>query len=155
WGPVRNDVDEAARIWHVDHNAWSRQTPTEPPLDERERAFIHFPVPAADLSAEPEVLSEDSAHRHFYRLAPGDALATAGAGGAWPSYLGALPPGPAPSAGDWFTKLRERWPDRVAVPAIPRPTTVDTTDPLQFPEPAPLAEWLKDRTELTVAQGGS
>jgi hypothetical protein len=42
-------------------------------------------------------------------------LAAAGAGGAWPAYLGALPPGPAPQEGDWFTQLRERW-------LVPTPT---------------------------------
>ena len=26
-----------------------------------------------------------------------------------PPYIGALPLGPAPPEGDWFTRLRERW----------------------------------------------
>jgi hypothetical protein len=58
---------------------------------------------------EPKFLSLDPLHPDYLRIAVDCLLAKAGAGGAWPSYLGAFPPGSAPKDGDWFTRLRQRW----------------------------------------------
>lgn len=101
-----------------------------------------------DVAPDPDFLSVDSTHRDYARI-PADAPAgTAGAGGDWPGYLGALPPGPAPKEGDWFTRLQERW----SIENVKRP---ETSAPVKILEPPPLGEWLKGRKVLTVAQDGS
>jgi hypothetical protein len=113
---------------------------TERPEAMPSRAALVFRRPG-DLPGGPTFLSVNPADRDYLRVPAAGPEATGGAGGSLPSYVGALPPGPAPKEGDWFTRLRDRWPD------APLP-------PLSVPEPPPLAEWLKGRTVLTVAQDG-
>jgi hypothetical protein len=89
-----------------------------------------------DLISAPEYLSIEPADRNYLRL-PADSIASAaGAGGAWTRYLGALPPGPPPEAGDWFTRLQAR---RLAA---------------MKPGPAPTLDAGKSRVDSTAAQGG-
>lgn len=53
------------------------------------------PLGPTDRIAEVELLSRDRSRADYLRLAAGSPLARAGAGGAWPSHVGALLPGPA------------------------------------------------------------
>ena len=89
-----------------------------------------LPLSATDRLADlVEFLSWDAANPVYLRLRADSPLAKAGAGGAWPSYVGALPPGPAPKEGDWFTRLRERWRDVPAGQAPPgQPKRADGSD---------------------------
>jgi hypothetical protein len=82
----------ARKNWHFDHNgfAW------------RDTALLA----PTDVVGLPEFLSVDPTDRDYLRVPANGRL---GAGGEWPSYIGALPPGPAPAEGDWFTRLQERW----------------------------------------------
>ncbi|HVX13044.1 MAG TPA: protein kinase [Pirellulales bacterium] len=142
-------LPEISKNWLQDHNAYTRRG-----------AFAKSP---SDVTSDPGFLSRDPAERDYARIPADGPLATGGAGGDWPDYIGALPPGPAPQEGDWFTRVRERWlkvgpalGDGVASPS-PRgdgsssPRSVGAT----LPEPPPLEDWLKGRTVLTVAQDGS
>ncbi len=52
-------------------------------------------------------LSLDAGKRDYLRIAGEGPLAKGGAGGDLPEYIGAVPPGPAPLAGDWLSRLRE------------------------------------------------
>ncbi|MBX3450957.1 MAG: SUMF1/EgtB/PvdO family nonheme iron enzyme [Planctomycetaceae bacterium] len=90
--------------WTIDHNRYP-----DPP-DESVSANL-LPRAPGDLSVPPRFLSTVPQESDYLRLDPNDPLAHSGAGGEWPSYIGALPPGPAPQEGDWFTRLRERWGD--------------------------------------------
>lgn len=74
------------------------------------------PVPAqnamnqvSNIIATPMFYSIWTKDADFARLNPDSPGATVSAGEGWPGYAGALPPGPAPKEGDWFTRLRERW----------------------------------------------
>jgi len=99
---AKDDVDIAAKSWRASHNGYAaeaRPNTTEPP----------FPRMPTDVVSLPRFLSDEPQDAHFARLAVDDPHGKGGAGGNWPSYLGALPPGPAPQAGDWFTRLRSKW----------------------------------------------
>jgi len=117
----------------VDHNGYLR--------------LANFPRATTDVAEDPSFLSKDPAHSDYLRLPADNPLARGGAGGAWPSYIGALAPGPAPKEGDWFTRLRQRWGN------LP-PTGAPLSPPVRIPEPPPLADWLKGRKILTVSQDG-
>src|SRR5690606_13194980 len=52
-----------------------------------------------DPLVEPRFLAEDVGSPNFGRLAAIDGV----------PHAGALPAGPAPTEGDWFTRLRDRW----------------------------------------------
>src|SRR5690606_38981016 len=91
-----------------------------------------------DPLVEPRFLSEDLGAPNFGRFAPVDGV----------PHAGALPAGPAPPEGAWFTRLRDRWLNRL-------PTQAALAPPLDIPEPPPLEEWLNGREILTVAQDGS
>lgn len=64
-----------------------------------------IPLFKTEFLGAPEFLSVDPSDRDYMRIKPTPRFRTASDG----SYLGALPPGPAPPQGDWFTRLRERW----------------------------------------------
>jgi len=130
---------EFIKNWRIDHNAYTR--------------FGSFPRFPGDILEEPQFLSTSEKHRDYLRITSDCPQATGGAGGDWPDYIGALPPGPAPAEGDWFTRLRERW--QSAGTEIATVNPADIPPPVQIPEPPPLEEWLKGRTVLTVAQDGS
>jgi hypothetical protein len=63
----------------------------------------------ADLAGRPEFLSTDPADVQFLRIPAEGPLSKPMESDGGPNYVGALPPGPAPADGDWFTRLRERW----------------------------------------------
>jgi hypothetical protein len=92
----------AAQHWNIDHNAY-------PDLTGGNAVSSVLPPQPADIAILPRYLSKVPQEADYLRIAADDQLATAGAGGQWPTYLGALPPGPAPADGDWFTRIRERW----------------------------------------------
>ncbi len=92
--------EDAEKNWKVGHNCYRGYDKI------REEVF---PKVATDYPQEPKFLSNDPTNLDYLRLPAESELATAGASGAWPSYIGALPPGPAPKEGDWFTRLREKW----------------------------------------------
>jgi hypothetical protein len=87
--------------WSVRHN-WFTDI-TQP----RDQAFVQ--QDPSNRTGPLNFLSTDENHRDFLRLPATSPAATGGAGGDQPTYLGALPPGPAPPDGDWFTRLQERW----------------------------------------------
>ena len=130
--------------WQRGHNCYPGES-TGP-----KETFL--PQAVTDLIAVPQLLSTSRSDSNYLRLPTDSTLAKAGGGGAWPAYVGALPPGQAPKDGDWFTRLRKRWLGETSETA-PRP--VVAKDPVQIPEPPPLAEWLRGREVLTVAQDGS
>jgi hypothetical protein len=82
--------------WQLDHNCYFRRA-----------SFSEAP---SDVLDEPPFLSVDPSQPNYARIAVEGPAAKGGAGGTWPSYIGAFPPGPAPKEGDWFTRLRSRWP---------------------------------------------
>ena len=85
---------EAARAWQVGGNIY-----LEGPSGSDE-----LPLAATDFVAKPQFLSRDAASPDYLRLASDSEDARRGAGGDWPRYVGALPPGPAPAEGDWLTR---------------------------------------------------
>jgi hypothetical protein len=93
---------QASRGWTMDHNAY-------PDLLAGALEVDVLPRPPGDLAVLPRFLTKVPQEADYLRVAADDPAATAGAGGEWASYIGALPPGPAPKEGDWFTRLRERW----------------------------------------------
>ena len=95
------DVDAVSNTWQVGQNCY----PTAP--EAGGPSPIRFPRQPTDLLV-PEVkfLSTNPNDTNYLRIPADSPLSTGGAGGDLPTYLGALPPGPAPKAGDWFTRLR-------------------------------------------------
>jgi serine/threonine protein kinase len=71
--------------------------------------FQAYPHADSNLVGGSPLLSSRTSERDYARIEADSRDATAGIGAPWPSYLGALPPGPAPIEGDWFTRLRKRW----------------------------------------------
>ena len=130
--------------WQIGYNCYpgSGDFPIENTMP-RPTNTLAMPVFYSLLPQEP----------NYARLKPDSPGATTGAGGDWPSYTGALPPGPAPKNGDWFTRLMERWggvqPTKTGEPQE------EIAGSVQIEEPPPLEEWLKGRKILTVAQDGS
>jgi serine/threonine protein kinase/phage FluMu protein Com len=92
---------KAFRSWLVGPNCY--------PGEVEEAAEHIFPGSPSDILTEPQFLSLVPTDADYLRIPADSPLAKSGAGGAWPSYLGALPPGPAPKDGDWFTRLRAKW----------------------------------------------
>jgi len=90
---------EVQDSWEVSHNCY---------MDEPGGILNHrsFPRHSTDLVQQPQYLSLDPTDANFLRI-PGDGqLATAGAGGDLPEYIGPFSPGPAPKEPDWFARLR-------------------------------------------------
>lgn len=87
-------VAPAAQRWQIGGNEYVR-APQEP---------NQLPQTAGDFVGEPRFLSRDPTDPDYLRIASGSDEAHRGTGGAWPAYLGALPPGPAPADGDWLTR---------------------------------------------------
>ncbi|HEX7378645.1 MAG TPA: protein kinase, partial [Pirellulales bacterium] len=148
-GDLPAQIQGAVRqSWHVARNCYPRDL--RPGDSDYQVSVVKFP---GDILGVPRLLSMVADNRDYLRPVADDAIARRGAGGEWPDYIGALPPGPAPKEGDWFTRLRERW----TSVGWALPTTepnVGNARPA-IPEPPPLEEWLKGRTVLTVAQDGS
>jgi hypothetical protein len=96
---------QAAQRWAIDHNAYVDTPDTE--ISAR-----RAPRFSGDLPNMPRFISKVPGDADYLRIAADDPLANAGVGGDWPGYIGALPPGPTPPDGDWFSRLRERWPTK-------------------------------------------
>jgi hypothetical protein len=132
------------------------------------------PLHPSNLIAVPKFISDAPDDRNYARLVIADPFASAESAAGGKTYYGALPPGPAPPEGDWFTRLQERW--KVAItlrrdepitpPAVPEATSNDSSDSTPpgssrrsvtatLVEPPPLDKWLKGRKILTVKQDGS
>lgn len=124
---------EMAKNWQRDHNSYLRR-----PL------FAKLPT---DVTADPAYLSTEPADRDYLRFPADGPLATGGAGGELPTYMGALPPGPAPKEGDWFTRLRERW--QQASASSPPSAPKETLDILS------LLDLAKDRVSVENLTGGN
>jgi hypothetical protein len=104
-GPGESDLPATITggEWHVDHNAYVFAP--ESGLNRTKLIFNR----SADLPDPPTFLSKQPANANYLRIPANSTLATGGAGGDWPRYIGALTPGPASSYGDWFSQLRMRW----------------------------------------------
>ncbi len=76
--------------WRVGHNCY------EVPPGETGDNFVAFPVRSTDLTKKPEYLSEDRKDANYLRIPLDSPLATAGAGGDLPSYIGPWSPGLSP-----------------------------------------------------------
>ena len=96
---AEENKSEAIRGWQVGHNSY---------LTYGAHPDSVFPRTATDID-DPKFLSFDPAHPDYLRIPADSPLATAGAGGAWPPFIGALRPGPAPEESDWFARLRKTW----------------------------------------------
>jgi hypothetical protein len=94
------DLAVVGRAWQVGHNAYVAQ-----PKPWRESPALP-PGPSDKIVAKP-FLSDDQTSGNFLHIAADSPLATGGAGGDLPGYIGAFPPGPAQSD-DWFSRLRSR-----------------------------------------------
>ncbi len=144
-GDAVRDLSRVSQEWGVGHNSFPRQATVGEQVSVTEG---FYPRAATDVLVAPTFLANDPSDREYLRLSADTPLATAGAGGDVPNYVGALSPGPAPKDGDWFTRLRERR-------GVLKPTAVNGAGPVRIDELPPLEQWLKGRTILTVAQDGS
>ncbi len=89
----------ARQKWKIGHNCY-RINPA---------AGADLPRHESDLVRQEPFLSDDRNERsRFLRIAADSPLATGGAGGDLPNYLGPFPPGPAPNDGDWFTRFLDQ-----------------------------------------------
>lgn len=136
-------IPRALANWQVGNNAYPRDVIPGEQGTAQSKGEIPPSIPA-DIRIAPTFLSDNPDHPDYLRLPVAHPLSKAGAGGWLPAYVGALPPGPAPKEGDWFTAMRLQWNDRTVA-----------ANPINIPEPPPLAEWLKGRDTVTVAQDGS
>lgn len=101
-------LDAVMRDWQIDHNAYAEATTDfgwKVPMAD-------LPKGAGDILGPVKFLSDEPAHSDYLRLPANDPRATGGAGKGWPTYMGPLPPGPAPKEGDWFTTIRKKWTNR-------------------------------------------
>lgn len=103
---AEQDIARALENWQVQGNCYEAEL--EPGHDASKKEKV-FPKPPGNVLGVPRLLSHNIASRDFGRISDGDSLAHRGLGGEWPSYVGALPPGPAPQDGDWLTRLTGRW----------------------------------------------
>jgi serine/threonine protein kinase/tetratricopeptide (TPR) repeat protein len=93
------ELDIISKLWTVGNNCYST-TPKSLPTN-----FPALPQSSSDFVTAAQFLSADLNNPHYLRIAPESPLATSGAGGELPRYVGAFPPGPPPQVGDWFTRL--------------------------------------------------
>ncbi|HET6882118.1 MAG TPA: protein kinase [Pirellulales bacterium] len=93
-----SSLARAAENWQIGNNEYEEKAATPGQLASTK----------SDFTGEPKFLATTSDARDYLRIAADSEEAHRGAGGEWPSYLGALPPGRAPIEGDWFTRLQQR-----------------------------------------------
>lgn len=94
-----DDQKAVAGAWRLGHNCFSVEPRSVPDH------FPALPRQATDVVLAGQFVSVDRQDPQYLRMAADSPLRTAGAGGDLPAYVGALPPGPAPNGGDWFTRL--------------------------------------------------
>ncbi len=99
---VAEDLKALTGVWKVGHNCFGTE-----PVQNANDGFELFPKQPTDLIVAGPFLSDDPAQADYLRIVADGRLATGGVGGNLPSYIGPLPPGPAPKEGDWFTRLQE------------------------------------------------
>lgn len=92
-------MSEVKDAWLVSHNCYQD-------VPSGIGGMLAFPRHATDLIQASPFLSLNPGDANGFRIPADSPLATGGAGGDLPKYIGALPPGPAPKEGDWFTRLR-------------------------------------------------
>jgi serine/threonine protein kinase/tetratricopeptide (TPR) repeat protein len=97
-----DDLQAMTGVWKIGHNCFGAEPQHIGPSN-----FPAFPKQPTDLIVAGPFLSEDPQQADYLRIVADGRLATSGVGGNLPSYMGPLPPGPAPQGGDWFTRLRE------------------------------------------------
>jgi len=107
---VKQELPTVSRTWRVGGNAYPRE------LRDGELHWPHnfyrlYAARETDVVGKMKFLSLDASQADYLRLASDSPPAIKGVGGEWLTYIGALPPGPAPKDGDWFTRMRERWGD--------------------------------------------
>ena len=132
-------VADAKAKWRVGHNVYLATPET---WDSGATGFERQPTDVVTTSQFQSINPKDAG---YLRPADDSPLASAGAGGDLPTYVGALPPGSAPKDGDWLTRL-QNWDRR-----NPSPKYLLASD---IPQPQLLAEWLKNRKLRTVSQDG-
>jgi hypothetical protein len=88
------------RNWRLSHNAYAA-TP-KPGAGWMSAQSVDD----TDVVEPVLLLSDDPVQRDYARIAADGPSAKGGAGGDLPAYIGALPPGPAPEQGDWFSRLQ-------------------------------------------------
>lgn len=94
WAAVKED-------WQVSHNCYL----SEPTGIANGPIHDALPRQTADFVLKEPFLATDPKHANYLRIAADGRLATGGAGVNLASYIGPLPPGPAPKDGDWFSRL--------------------------------------------------
>ena len=131
WLETEGELAVAKASWQVGHNCYLVEPQSGP-------GQTMFPRQATDLIEASPIVSANPADADFLRIGRHSSLATAGAGGDLPKYIGALPPGPAPKEGDWFTRLQGSL-DLAAPPsavvAKPLDQPAPKTPPAKPPEP--------------------
>ena len=137
-------VAVALAKWQVGHNGY-RNAP-----DPSNQGTSPLPPQPTDvLVPDLKFLSDKSGEPNCFRIPTDSPLATAGAGGDLPNYIGALPPGPAPKEGDWFTRLQgsvDLAAPPIAVAPKPSDQPAPETPPAKPPEPIKPAP--RDLVEL-------
>ncbi|MEI8381392.1 MAG: bifunctional serine/threonine-protein kinase/formylglycine-generating enzyme family protein [Planctomycetota bacterium] len=103
---IEQDLPATAGNWQFAGNAFPRQ------LNGGELGLPKqniYSANSGDVVGLVKLLSLAETDADYLRIPADSPLATKGAGGDLPRYIGALPPGPAPAEGDWFMQLREKW----------------------------------------------
>lgn len=104
------DLAKVKDVWQVSHNCYFFEPGGV-------GGIAVFPRhPNLDIVNAAPFLSQKESDSNHLRIAADSPLAKAGVGGAFPTYIGPLPPGPAPKEGDWYTRLRAAIPPPVRSP---------------------------------------
>lgn len=106
--------------WNVSHNAYVSELLQQVLADNDGNQQQNFPTQPTDLvlPETPFPYNADPSDPEYLRINATGPLAKSGTGGSLPSYIGALPPGPVPKVGDWFSRLRSRG-DSISAPSQP------------------------------------
>jgi hypothetical protein len=160
---AESEIAHAGTNWNIGLNLYT----TTP------KALNAYPLIPGDIVVAAPFLSTDRNHRDYLRLNP---AVLPKDDNDKPIQFGALPPGPAPPEGDWFTRLQERWKEaradlermglaeeeasagdkemgRQGATSSP-PLPLSPSPPL-LPDLTPLDQWLQGREILTVKQDGT
>jgi hypothetical protein len=97
------DMPSMRNTWNVGHNAYLQF-----PAQSASGSSSDFPRQATDRIVQNPAISLAPDDSKYLRIPAGGPLASGGAGGELPAFIGALPPGPVPAGGDWFSRLLAR-----------------------------------------------
>lgn len=125
WDQALPQLPAARTHWRIARNYTSGQP---------RQGTHHLPLTTPATQQPIRVLSEDPLDRNYLRVDPTSIVVPPG-----DPFPGALPPGPPPPEGDWFTRLQDRWrttlEDRKALsPAQPQ-AVVPTPQPQSLSGP--------------------